>query len=281
MLKQQQVAEIAQYVLRNFDATSAAKRRNADQIWSQSRELDLKFDGERATFGAYLSNLAQDSASPIASTGRGRGGGYYLSELAARVAADEGSQGAVLSERPSATQGEKALYPVIREWFAVQGYQARVTGAMRALGKWGNPDITAISTTEHLGRLELEIATVEAKVSLSQWEYWFFEAVSHRRFANRAYFAFPLPEELSDKLPADLRYMCELYRVGALVIIVPDDQYKLLLEGTLKEELSLENVGVQEVYSAPWNHVPLTYQRQFCNALEVTDLASLFTWGGV
>lgn len=38
----------------------------------------------------------------------------------------------------------------------------------------------------------MEIATVEVKPTLANWERQFFEAVSHRRFANRSYFAFEL-----------------------------------------------------------------------------------------
>jgi hypothetical protein len=275
----QQVSAISEYVLRIENATSKQSLRNTEQIWQRAQALSLPYTGERNTFGSYLSDEAKDSASAIVSTGKGRGGGYYLSALAAQVAKDEAKP---TTEEPSPTnQGEQALYPVLREWFTAREYQSRVTASMRALGKWSNPDIVALSATEHLGRLEVEIATIEAKVNLAQWEYWFFEAVSHRRFANRAYFAFPLPESLAEKLPKELRYMCELYRVGALVLIIPDSEYGKLQAGSLTEELTLETVGVQEVYSAPWNLVPLEYQRRFCEALEIKDLAGLFTWGSV
>jgi hypothetical protein len=272
----EQVDLASRYVLSDLQATTRDARKSSEQIWTRLKELELPFSGERSTFSTQLSSIAQDSSSPIASSGRGRGGGYYLSAVAKQIASEVAQPTPAV---PSTTQGEKALYPVVREWLSAQGFQARVTAPMRALGKWSNPDITAIAVSEHLGRLDLEIATVEVKSSLAQWEYWFFEAVSHRRFANRAYFAFPLPEELAEKLPTQLRYMCELYHVGALVLILPDADYKALQEGTLADELTLENVSVQEVHSAPWNRVPLTYQREFCEAIEIDDLGDLFTWG--
>lgn len=272
----QQVDLISRYVLAELKANTRESRKKSEQIWTRFTELSLPFSGERSTFSTQLSSIAQDSSSPIVSSGRGRNGGYFLSAVAKQIASEVAQPGLAV---PSATQGEKALYPVVREWLSAQGFQARVSASMRALGKWSNPDITAILVSEHLGRLDLEIATVEVKSSLAQWEYWFFEAVSHRRFANRAYFAFPLPEELAEKLPKQLRYMCELYSVGALVLILPDADYKALQDGTLTEELTIENVSVQEVHSAPWSRVPLAYQREFCEAIEINEFGDLFTWG--
>jgi hypothetical protein len=49
--------------------------------------------------------------------------------------------------------------------------------------------------------MEINVVTIEAKLGFESWEVDFFQAVSQRRFANRAYFAFALPESLADKLP--------------------------------------------------------------------------------
>jgi hypothetical protein len=273
----EQVAEISLHVLREKGATAPSKKLVAQEIWDRATDLALPFGGEKNTFHAYLSRVVKEADYPIASTGRGRGGGYYLSTLAQSVAQQVGDRAP--PEPGDSPTGEAALYPVLQEWLLARGYKARTTASMRALGKWSNPDVTGLSVTEHLGRLELEIATVEAKVSLAQWEYWFFEAVAHRRFANRAFFAFPMPEELADKAPRQLRYMCELYHVGALAIVMEDNAFAELQQGKLSKTLTLEDVTVHELSGAPWTRVSLEYQKLFCKALDIEDLSALFRWG--
>lgn len=152
------------------------------------------------------------------------------------------------------------------------------------MGKWGNPEVTGFSIHEHLSQLEIEVATIEAKVGFDAWEYDFFQAVSQRRFANRAYLAFALPEDAADKLPTDLRYYSELFCVGVLVIDLPNDLYERLAVSTLTE-LDKNNFkandgsAVREVLSAPWHHVPLKHQRPLCEALGIHDVSELIRWG--
>jgi len=274
----QRVAQIALEVLRSKDARNKDSRLTSTEIFDEAKRIGRDAGVEKGTFQTYLSLASADAASELVSTGRGRGGGYYISSAAATVAAeiDADITPAMVDPEPL---GEAALYPVLQQWLAGQNYQARVTGSMRALGRWGNPDITGIRVTEHLNRFDLELLTIEAKLSLAQWEYWFFEAVAHRRFAHRAYFAFPLPEEAADKLPEGLRYACELYRVGALVLVLEDELYKQVKAGDAVNNLTLDDVSVQEVYSAPFNAVPLHYQRRYCEAIGIGDLNQLFRWG--
>jgi hypothetical protein len=274
----ERVAAIAAHVLASRDARSRDQRITGAEIFSEASRLGLDPGVEKGTFQAYLSLTSGSASSAIASTGRGRGGGYYLSAAAARVAADVEETTPVENE-PSEGLGEECLYPVLQQWLAGVGYQTRITASMRALGKWGNPDVTGIRVTEHLGRLDVELLPLEAKLTLSSWEYWFFEAVAHRRFANRAYFAFPLPEDAAAKLPDDLRYCCELYRVGVVVMVLDNELYERIMAKGQTTPLSFEDVTINEVYTAPYNSVPLTYQRRFCEAVEIRDIGRLFTWG--
>jgi hypothetical protein len=56
---------------------------------------------------------------------------------------------------------------------------------------WRNPDVTGIHVVDgFLAQKSLEIATVEAKLSSDGWCCYFFEAVTHKRFAHQTYFVF-------------------------------------------------------------------------------------------
>ena len=165
-----------------------------------------------------------------------------------------------------------------------EGYQAEDTSNIRSLGVWGNPDVTGLMVNEFIGRHELEIVTVEAKLGVDAWEKDFFQAVSQKRFSNRAYFAFALPEDAADKLPTDLRYYSERFGVGVLVVDLPNDVYQRLTTGALNDDdrslLRDESANfAREVLSAPVSAVPLLYQQRLCNALGIVAITELNLWG--
>lgn len=130
-------------------------------------------------------------------------------------------------------QRESKLYAVLRDWLASRGYQAAITATGRKGGVWGNPDVAGIRVDElPLGHISFECATIEAKLTNADWRYWLFEAVAHKRFAHRAYFAFafgtdnPSLEEIVDSWK-----MCEYaekYRIGILVVFIERDKYEKL-----------------------------------------------------
>lgn len=277
-----QVRVAAELALRRKGADSAAKALSADQIAGiVYDELQLPLGPARASFGPYLSNVSRLTNSPIVSKGRGRGGGYFLSSLAAKQAAEQGTDIPESSKEgfEPASDRESALYPVLVDWLVGNGYRARDTAAMRRLGRWSNPDVTGVKVSEHLGRMEIEIATVEAKRTLVDWERFFFEAVAHRRFSNRAYFAFPTPESSLGKLPPEMRYYSELYDVGVLTIVMADEVFRRYSDGGGATSLDMMEADVVEVLSARRSGVPIEQQRRFCEAVQITDLATLMTWG--
>ncbi|MCI0722602.1 MAG: hypothetical protein L0338_27065 [Acidobacteria bacterium] len=224
---------------------------------------DFSDDFAKNTFYQYLSNTVKDADSAINCLGRRQG--YYLAEVAegARLepAADEESgleEGVGGAEVPVDAQDisvrrrlkEPLLYPVLESWLIAQDYQAADVSSGRSLGKWGNPDVAGISAIDAFNGLSIELVTVEAKVSLDGWEQWIFEAVSHRRFANRAYFAFAHPEETVSKIPQDMRYYSELFGVGVLVLAMDNENFKALHAGELNEPLGAEDVEVIEFCAA-------------------------------
>jgi hypothetical protein len=173
------------------------------------------------------------------------------------------------------------------EWLRSWGYQAEDTSQRKKGGPWGNPDIVGIRTHEGLGgSLHLELASIEAKISEYDWRRLFFEAVSHKRFADRAYFsfAFGTNQPTIAKLPEldMLREYGEKYRVGILVVFMEPGLHQKLVSSQEEEipEISLDMVRVEEVWPAVYEPVPLSMRERFLReVLEIGDLKGLHTYG--
>lgn len=276
------VARVGEAALRQLGATKAEKKKTADEVLKCVRETDIEFLPAENTFRAYLSRAANDLESAITSAGRGRAGGYFVSEFAHRPDRADGivEEGEVATgEARARVEREAQLYPVLKSWLIERGYRADDTSARRKLGRWGNPDVVGIRIDEHLGAVELEVASIEAKPSVENWEKWIFEAVSHRRFVHRAYFAFAVPDELRGKMSEDLRYYSERFGVGILTVVLANDVYRELLDGSPREPVTAEDADVVELYPATPDAVPMRYRKQLCKALDITGLDALFHWG--
>lgn len=278
---------IAEFVLRQLDEpASATKPMRAEDIFKAAQKLGISVGMARGTFQTALSQGAKQIGCPVASAGPGRGGGYFLSVTAQAVTKS------MEQEQPQSDKGaeqkryeiESLLYPALQRWLISRDYKAKITAAMKSLGRWGNPDVTGLLIDEHLGQVEIEVATIEAKADVGSWQVDFFQAVSHKRFANRVYFAFPLPEETSEQFDSELRYYSERFGVGVLVLVMDNELFARYTERKLtKEDKDAMQAGdlmeVREVLSAPWDRIPLGYQREFCTAVGIEDLKSLMTWG--
>jgi hypothetical protein len=233
------------------------------------------------TFIQYMSAISKDVDSLI--TTQGRKQGYYLSETAKNIENIIESSEVVVSEDETLPQQRKQkeilLYEVLEGWLITQGFQSANVSAGRSLGKWGNPDIAGIGAVDTFQGLSIEVVTIEAKTSLDNWEQWIFEAISHRRFANRSYFAFAHPEEMLKKIPQDMRYYAELYNIGVLVISLENELFKKLINGELEKSINAEDVDIIEIFSAPYNFVQPKFQIKFCNALGISTAKDLYQWG--
>jgi hypothetical protein len=206
-----------------------------------------------------------------------------------------GEEGAGVDVIPSAkkmnVQRESALYPVLRDWLNAKGYWARITATAKSGGTWGNPDVCGIHISEgFLGQREIEVATVEAKVSQDGWRLQFFEAVSHRRFAHRVYFAFAV-ESAADEVGVEsvpdaqeLRKYAEEFGIGVLAVFVTSDAMVKLRTGDRAAldalKLDLEEVGVVEVWPAIRRPVQLGATTEFLfRTLKIEDDAALYKFG--
>lgn len=274
------VTKAVELVLREAKATKQTPLPGPD-VFQRVSKLGISIPVSENTFSSYLSYMVKELESPVASTGRGRGGGYFLSDPTEALALQTTSK----DEPVKSDWGkEKWLYPSLVSWMIGQGIQAKDTSAVRSLGKWGNPDVTGFAIDEHLSRIEITVTTIEAKLGFDAWEIDFFQAVSQRRFANRAYFAFALPEDAAEKLPADLRYYSERFGVGVLVIDLTNEVFQRLTSGSLNDEdkklLQSDNGSlVREALSAPWQHVPMKYHRRLCEAFGIREIGDLMRWG--
>jgi hypothetical protein len=162
----------------------------------------------------------------------------------------------VAPERARYTKREAALYPTLRDWLSGRGFRAEDTSAGRAHGTWGNPDVTGIRIVEgYVGNRELEVVSIEAKASTTNWKQLIFEAVSHKRFAHRAYFAvaFGSDEPSLSSVPdaEELRQYAERFRVGVLVVFLPTEVYDKLTQGREGEiQINSTEVAVEELWPA-------------------------------
>lgn len=106
---------------------------------------------------------------------------------------------------------------------------------MKGMGKWGNQDITGIVVDESLGSYDIELVTIEAKTTNKNYQYDFFEAVSHKRFSNRVYFSFASTANFLRENSDELRYYSELYGVGVVVIALEEPHFNEYTEGKLQK----------------------------------------------
>jgi hypothetical protein len=269
-------------VLRNLSAVTPDQSKPGTEIYHKAKEANPLLAVAENTFIQYLSKLAHNPQSIISCEGRKQG--YFLAEEAEKLVMEAKRQEPEYKESKEAkkrVEREKLLYPLLMQWARTRGYNAGDTSTTKAMGKWGNPDVAGVKVTEYLGAFSIELLTIEAKTSFNDWEQLIFESVSHRRFANRAYFAFAHPKDLVGKsVGEEMLYYAELFGVGLLVIGVENKTYEKLIQGELVDTLEPEEVDIREFYSSPYHYVPLAQQKLFCSkALKCDDVTALVRWG--
>ncbi len=275
---------VATEALKSMNAVDQNSTKSGSAVYERSKQLyrDLEEYVPITTFRQCLSKCVKRRDSGI-SRPPGRYGFYLIDIVNDNVSDSTSDSTASESEDVGRQQREKEklLYPVIRSWMQEQDYHAKITGNLKGNGQWGNPDVTGIYCDDAFGINQIEVVTAEAKLNQASWKRWFFEAVSHRRFANRSYFAFAHPEQSISKLDEELRYYSELFRVGVLVIAMKQDDYDRLQSGLLTEHLiNDDNVSVIELYSAPYSSVQSRYQVNYLRGtLGLDSFARLAQWG--
>jgi hypothetical protein len=210
---------------------------------------------------SYLSRAAnQDENSRLLSGGPHGGYSLELTEEPTDTGPEEIHDNRGVSQSQTLNPIEKHLYPLITTWLQANGYISEDVSALKSGGQWGNPDILGVMRVEILGASEIELVSVEAKLSEVGWERFIFEAVSHKRFANRSWFCYrtstPYPP-----LPKNMAYYAERYKVGIIQIHLSDAELEQLAGSPSESAVYLERI--QERVRALYEAVPLQEKRAF------------------
>lgn len=232
----------------------------------------------QGTFNNYITDLVRDPNTQISCKGPRQG--YFLGK---ELPEKKGPTHEDTDSDKEYARREAKLYDVLKNWLLSQGYNAKITSPQKNHGWWGNPDITGIKTNISL-QTEIEVATIEVKLTTSKWEHWIFEAVSHKRFSNRAFFAFAYSDASVPKLPAMMRYYSELYKIGIIAVLMDDKDLETLESSKGKdiEKLTLDDstVEIRVIYSAPYTHIQPFHQVAFLEeSLEIKNQSKLTEWG--
>lgn len=270
------------YLLEKEDKTSETNTLSTPDLFKVAKAEfpELTKSVPEGTFGVYVSRAANDPDSRINTLGKRKG--YYLTDKDIKSRLGEADEDESEKGKAERKNRESLLYPAIKAWVMEQGYRAADISASKIGGIWGNPDLCGLRLTKTIASYEVEILTVEVKASHANYERQFFEAVSHRRFAHRTYFAFAHPADQVAKIPSEMRYYSDLYGVGVLVIEMDTKDFDdLMSKKPRSSPYTLNDVDIRELYSAPFHHVQPQYTAAFLDNLEINDPVRISTFGEV
>lgn len=220
---------------------------------------------------SYLSYAANHDTLTKIDTGGPRGGYWYNEEYQPSTQ-DE-------APAPVPTLKEAHLYELVRYWFqAKNNLRAKDISQIKAGGPWGNPDIVGISSIDRLGFFDVEIVTAEVKTSQERWQRFIFEAVSHKRFANRVYYIFRTELD-TVKIQEDMYRYAEQYRVGIVTIPLTDDEFAKLGSGEDKANLANYVDRIVERVPAVYDFVPPRSQIEFLERIGLTQKEEILRFG--
>lgn len=279
-----QVRVLAEHILTNSGANSPSNAKATKFIIGEYRKLFGSYPGEipdvpENTFTVFLSRISNDKASRINCPGKKQG--YYLDALVTEI--EEIDEQSTSPEEPEERKDivlEKNIYPFIKEWLFEKNHDrvADISNLKRN-GKWGNPDLIGLNIEEIYGHPEIEVTTVEVKITDDGWERWIFEAVAHTRFSNRSYFAFIYPENLINKLDSTgLHLYAEHFNIGVLIIAVDNEDY-IKIKKREPVDLREENISIVEYRHAPFNETHIKFRKKFFESLDVLEMNKLYSFG--
>lgn len=282
----QQVKIIAEFILNHLNATRINNSKSSIEIWDEYEKLKEKclFIPEipRNTFNIYLSRASSDQESKINCPGTAQG--YYLEKLVDTLeklesSSDSNNSGVNKSSFKGNFQ-EKNLYPILKNWLYEKDFDRLADiSTLKSNGKWGNPDLVGFRIDDIFGKFEIEITTIELKLTDENWEQWIMEAVSHTRFSNRSYFGFMYPENLLNKLDStEIKLYAEHFGIGILIIEIEGQEF-LKIKERKDININFEKLRIIEYFQAPYSHVNIKFRKKFINALDIKDIGGLYAFG--
>ncbi len=282
-----QIKILSEYILDHMKATKPASSKSTREILDVYKSLrdvypDFIPDIPDNTFIVLLSKVSGEQNSRINCPGRKQG--YYLEQLVEKIEKIESTEEKCGEEqqaiRVEQAIREKDLYFKLKQWLFEKDFdRVSDTSTLKTNGKWGNPDIVGLKIEDIYGRPDIEITTIEAKLTNDNWEEWIFEAVAHTRFANRSYFAFIYPEDLVNKLDStELKLYAEHFRIGVLILVVTGEDY-IKIKSRQPANIDFDNIKVVEYFQAPFNQTHIKFRKKFLHALDILDLKRLYAFG--
>lgn len=281
-----QVQYLSEYILEHLKATSTNKSKSTGEILKTYKELlssypDLIPEIPDNTFAVLLSKVSSEQYSRITCPGRKQG--YYLEQLVVNIEKLDESQATANIEKndngPEQIK-EKHVYPILKQWLFEKDYD-RVADIsnQKTNGKWGNPDLVGLNIEDIYGRPDVEITTIEVKLTQDNWEEWIFEAIAHTRFSNRSYFAFLYPENLINKLDStEIKLYAEHFKIGILIIGIHIDDY-VKIKSKQPAKLNPDNIKIIEYFQAPFNQTHIQLRKKFLRVLDILELNKLYSFG--
>ena len=281
-----QVEKLVTYILKEKKKNKSSKTLSTKDIINEYASLKEKHltlpDIPDNTITVYLSQLSNSPNSKINCPGKKQG--YYLDAIVdqmkvATLVESDTIQEEINEAKEKGFIIEKDLYPFFEQWlFEVENERVADISSFRGQGKWANPDLLGFKVDYFFQTPQIEITTIEAKITIDGWEQWIFESVAHTVFANRSYFAFVHSEEHLNKIPQELRHYAEKFGVGILIIAVEPNNY-LKIKKKEPFELNDENHRIIEYAPAPYNTPHLKYQKRFFESLGIKDQKDLLNFG--
>lgn len=263
-----QIVSAAEKTLRALNS-SQEKALPAKDLISRIRIENGSLTIGDPTILSYLSYAANHDTLTKIDTGGPRGGYWFNEEY----------QPTSPEEVPIVTPPQEAhLYELVRYWFQTKKIRTRDISQLKAGGLWGNPDIVGVSSIDRLGFFDVEIVSAEVKLSEREWRRFIFEAVSHKRFANRVYYIFRTKVD-TVKLPDDMDRYAEQYRVG--VVLVPLDDEELAKLGTSDEKANFANYADRIIEKVPavYDFVPPRDQIEFLERIGLKQKEDIIRFG--
>lgn len=288
--RMKQVQLIAEYVLNQEKATKAEKALSGRQIFTKYEQLVNEYSNlpiiPKNTFNLYISKISNSSDSKINCEGRKQG--YYLDQIFEKIEETnkkleiekiELEKEDLLSSKEKGYLLERDLYPYLEQWlFELDNERVADISTNRSQGKWANPDLVGIKIDNLFGTTELELTTIEAKLTIENWEQWIFESIAHTIFSNRSYYAFVHSEEHINKIDKDLKHYAETFKVGILIMAISAKDY-LKVQNKQAFQLTEENHQIIEYSPAPYNIPHTKFRKRFLQALGIYEPKDLYRFG--
>ena len=250
----------------------------SSEVVSQLHDL---LDDDRASYLVYRSLLGftRIPGSRIVSR-KGKNGGYFLVDAPVFQQDELPTQ----AEQKKEKTLERHLWPAVAEWLHLTKQIERVSHEVANLksgGVWSNPDVVGFNIIEDLGFFDIEITTVEVKPSLQNWRYYFFEAVSHKRFSERVYFVYRDAGEAAIDQRLELLRYAEKYGVGVAELQLTDADFDSLKSwSAMSEDDKIEILeSFVELVPAPFEAISVRDKINFLKQIGIGSKPEMYSFG--